>query len=211
MGYYPIFVELTGRRCVVIGGGLVAEKKVAELLAAGACVTVISPTITDGLREFLAQGSIFHVERAHQEGDLVDYELVFAATDDPNVNAKAFREARSRRIWINSADDPAHCDFILPGVVRRGALTVAVSTGGASPAATRAIREELENYFTADYASFVQIASEARRQLREKSLSVSGARWNQALKGNFRRLIREGRAEDAKKVLLETLEAWVCV
>ena len=209
MGYYPIFIELTERRCLVIGGGAVAERKVEELLAVGGRVTVISPTIADGLRDLLAQGSIRHVERAYEWGDLVDCELVFAATDDPEINAAAFREARSRRIWINSADDPAHCDFILPGVIRRGDLAVAVSTGGASPAATRAIREELEDYL-ADYARFVQVASEARRQLREKSVSVSGAVWNKALKGDFRRLIREGRAEEAKKVLLETLEAGLC-
>jgi siroheme synthase-like protein len=210
MGYYPIFLEMNGRPCVVIGGGAVAERKVEELLAAGAQVTVISPTIAEGLRDLLAQGSIRHVKRAYERGDLADCELVFAATDDPEINAAAFREAQSRRIWINSADDAAHCDFILPGVIRRGDLAVAVSTGGASPAATRAIREELEDYFTADYARFVEVAGEARRQLREKSMSVSGAVWNKALKGDFRRLIREGRAEEAKKVLLETLEAGLC-
>jgi siroheme synthase-like protein len=95
-------------------------------------------------------------------------------------------------------------------VIRRGDLAVAVSTSGASPAATRAIREELEDYFTDDYARFVEVASEARRQLREKSVAVSGAAWNRALKGDFRRLIREGRVAEAKKVLLETLEAGLC-
>src|SRR6266705_738326 len=158
MGYYPIFIELTERRCLVIGGGAVAERKVEELLAVGGRVTVISPTIAEGLRDLLAQGSIRHVERAYEWGD----------------------------------------------------LAVAVSTGGASPAATRAIREELEDYFTADYARFVQVAGEARRQLREKSVSVSGAVWNKSLKGDFRRLIREGRGEEAKKVLLEALEAGLC-
>jgi precorrin-2 dehydrogenase/sirohydrochlorin ferrochelatase len=210
MGYYPIFVELNDRRCLVIGGGTVAERKVEELLAMGARVTVISPAITGGLRDLLTRGSIRHVERAYQEGDLADCDLVFATTDHPTINAAAFREARSRRIWINSADDAAHCDFILPGVVRRGDLTVAVSTGGVSPAATRAIREELDDYFTPDYARFVQVAGEARRRLREKSVAVSGSVWNQALKGNYRSLIREGRTEEAKKLLLDTLEAQSC-
>ena len=210
MGYYPIFLELNERRCLVLGGGAVAERKVEELLAMGARVTVISPAITDGLRDLLVQGSIRHVERAYQEGDLADSDLVFAATEDQANNAAAFREARAQRIWINSADDAAHCDFILPGLVRRGDLTVAVSTGGVSPAATRAIREELDNYFTADYARFVQIAGEARRRLREKSLSASGAAWNKALKGDFRRLIREGRTEEARALLLQTLETNLC-
>jgi siroheme synthase-like protein len=210
MGYYPIFLELNDRRCIVLSGGAVAERKVEDLLAMGARVTVISPVITDGLRGLLAHGSIRHVERAYQEGDLVDCDLVFAATEDRAVNAAAFREARARRIWINSADDAAYCDFILPGLIRRGDLTVAVSTGGTSPAATRAIREELDNYFTADYARFVQIAGEVRRRLREKSLSVSGPVWNKALKGDFRRLIWEGRTEEARALLLQTLETNSC-
>ena len=210
MGYYPIFLELNGRSCVVIGGGGVAERKVEDLLAMGARVTVISPVITDALRGLLAHGSIRHVERAYQEGDLADSDLVFAATEDRAVNAAAFREACARRIWINSADDAAHCDFILPGLVRRGDLAVAVSTGGVSPAATRAIREELDDYFTGDYARFVQIAGEVRRRLREKSLSVSGSVWNNALKGDFRRLIWEGRTEEARALLLQTLEANLC-
>ena len=211
MGYYPIFLELNGRSCVVIGGGAVAERKVEELLAMGARVTLISPTITDRLRDLFAQSSIRYAERAYQEGDLADSDLVFAATEDRAINAAAFREARAQRIWINSADDAAHCDFILPGLIRRGDLTVAVSTGGASPAATRAIREELDNYFTADYARFVQVASEARCRLREKSLSASGAAWNKALKGDFRRLIQEGRTEEARNLLIETLENNLCV
>jgi precorrin-2 dehydrogenase / sirohydrochlorin ferrochelatase len=210
MGYYPIFLELSARRCVVLGAGAVAERKVEELLAMGARVTVISPAITDRLRELLVDGSIRYVERTYQEGDLAECDLVFAATDDPAINAAAFREARAHRIWINSADDAAHCDFILPGLIRRGDLTVAVSTGGASPAATRAIREELDHYFTADYARFVQIAGEVRRRLREKSLSVSGPVWNKALKGDFCRLIREGRTEEARTLLIQTLETNLC-
>ena len=176
MGYYPIFLELSARRCVVLGAGAVAERKVEELLAMGARVTVISPAITDRLRELLADGSIRYVERTYQEGDLAACDLVFAATDDPAINAAAFREARAHRIWINSADDTAHCDFILPGLIRRGDLT----------------------------------AGEVRRRLREKSLSVSGPVWNKALKGDFRRLIREGRTEEARTLLIQTLETNLC-
>src|SRR5207247_11326779 len=120
MGYYPIFIELTERRCLVIGGGAVAERKVEELLAVGGRVTVISPTITERLRDLLAQGSIRHVERAYDEGDLADCELVFAATDDPEINAGGFREARQLRIWINPAADHDDCGVVLPGVHRAG-------------------------------------------------------------------------------------------
>jgi siroheme synthase-like protein len=207
MGYYPVFLEMKDRRCVVIGGGAVAERKVEGLVAAGANVTVISPGITDGLKELLKQGAIRHVAREYQAGDRAGYDLFFVATDSSEINAVVFNEARSLRIWVNSADDPDHCDFILPAVIRRGDLTVAVSTGGASPAVARAIREELDEYFTAHYAWFVQIAGEVRRELREKSVSPAASAWKRALQGDFRRLIKEGRLVQAKELLLETLGA----
>ena len=207
MGYYPVFLEMKQRRCVVIGGGTVAERKVDGLLAAGASVTVISPAITVGIRDLLGQGAIRHVAREYRAGDRVGYDLVFVATDNPQTNAAVADEARSLRIWVNSADDPDHCDFILPAVIRRGDLAVAVSTGGVSPAATRAIREELEKYFTADYAEFVRIAGEARRELRDRSAAPAALAWNRALQGDFHRLIKEGKSALAKKHLLETLEA----
>jgi precorrin-2 dehydrogenase len=207
MGYYPIFLKMKDRRCVVIGGGAVAERKVEALVVVGADVTVISPVITDGLRDLLTQGAIRHIVREYQAGDWAGYDLVFVATDNSEINAAVSSEARSLRIWVNSADDPDHCDFILPAVIRRGDLAVAVSTGGVSPAATRVIREELDEYFTADYASFVQIAGEVRRELREKSVSPGSGAWNRALKGDFRRLIKEGRPVQAKDLLLEILGA----
>ena len=207
MGYYPIFLDLKDRRCVVIGGGAIAERKVEGLVAVGANVTVISPAITDGLRELLAQSAIRHVAREYRAGDRAGYDLVFVATDNSEINRAVSTEARSLRIWINSADDPDHCDFILPAVIRRGDLAVAVSTGGVSPAATRAIREELDEYFTADYAGLVQIAGEVRRELRKKSVSPGASAWNRALQGDFRRLIKEGQPRQAKELLLETLGA----
>jgi precorrin-2 dehydrogenase / sirohydrochlorin ferrochelatase len=207
VGYYPVFLEMKDRRCVVIGGGAVAERKVEGLVAVGANVTVISPAMTDGLRELLERGAIRHVAREYQAGDGAGYDLVFVATDNSEINAVVSSEARSLRIWVNSADDPDHCDFILPAVIRRGDLAVAVSTSGVSPAVARAIREELDEYFTADYARFVEIAGEVRRKLREKSVCPDAGAWNRALKGDFRRLIKEGRPERARELLLETLGA----
>jgi precorrin-2 dehydrogenase/sirohydrochlorin ferrochelatase len=207
MGYYPVFLEMKDRRCVVIGGGTVAERRVEGLVAVGANVTVISPAITDRLRNRLTQGAIRHVAREYRTGDRAGYDLVFVATDNSEINAAVAAEAPSLRIWVNSADDPDHCDFILPAVIRRGDLAVAVSTGGVSPAATRAIREELDEYFIVNYAIFVQIAGEVRRELREKSVAPSAEAWNRALRGDFRRLIREGKTMQAKALLLEKLGA----
>lgn len=184
-----------------------ANRRVEGLLTAGAAVTIVSPVITDGLRELARQGVARYVAREYVTGDLAECDLAFVATDDVAVNRAAFLEARSRAIWINSADDPENCDFILPAVIRRGELMVAISTGGASPGTTRAIREELEGYLTADYAELVQVASEARRELKDKSKVVSAREWNKALRGEIRILLKEGRVEQAKALLLKNLGA----
>ena len=210
MGYYPIYVDMRRRRCLVIGGGVVAERKVASLVEAGAAVTVISPDITEQIARWSKSGAIDFLARRYRTGDLAEFELAFVATDDSKVNAAVYEEGKNRGVWVNSADDPEHCDFILPSIIRRGNLVVAISTGGESPALARAVREELDEYFTADYARVVEIASEVRLELRARSLSASADAWNQALKGNFRCLIREGRLEEAKKILLETLETKLC-
>ena len=115
MGYYPVFLEMKDRRCVVIGGGAVAERKVEGLVAAGANVTVISPGMTDGLKELLKQGTIRHVAREYQAGDRAGYDLVFVATDNSEVNAAVSNEAQSLRIWVNSADDPGSLRFYSAG------------------------------------------------------------------------------------------------
>ncbi len=207
MGFYPIFADVSRLRCVVIGGGPVAGRRVDGLLNAGAAVTIISPEITDRLRESVKKAAVRHLARSYLAGDLAKCDLVFLATDDVGVHHAALSEARSRGIWTNSADEPENCDFILPAVVRRGELMVAISTGGASPATTRAIREELESYLTADYAELVQLAGEARRELKEKCLAVSAHAWNRALKGEIRIMLKAGQIEQAKALLLKNLGA----
>ncbi len=210
MGHYPIFLDMTGRACVVIGGGTVAERKVEGLLAEGASVTVISPALSSRLQVLAEEGRIRHVRREYSPGDLAGYQLAFVATDDGEVNAAVAREGRQRGVWVNVADDPAHCDFVLPSVLRRGELVVAVATGGASPALARAIREELEAYFTEDYAALAEIVAEVRRELKERASLPSAEAWRRALDGDLRRLIVEGRREEAKARLFWRLRAGQC-
>jgi len=207
MGYYPVLLDLAGRRCVMIGGGLVAERRVAGLVTAGAHISVISPRVTRALAALAAEGRIDHEPRAYREGDLAGADLAFVATDAGDVNAAVAREARERGLWINAADDPARCTFILPALVRRGDLTVAVATGGSSPALARAIREELETYLTDDYATLASIAAEARRELRAAGRPVTAEAWRRALGPEVRRLILERGRDDAKHRLLELLGA----
>jgi precorrin-2 dehydrogenase/sirohydrochlorin ferrochelatase len=210
MGFYPIFLELTGRPCLAIGGGSVAERKVEGLLAAEASVTVVSPTLTPGLEALAQAGRIRHVKRGYEPGDLESYRLAFVATDDRAVNAHVAAEGRERGVWVNAADDPANCDFILPSVVHRGGLMIAVATGGSSPALSRLIREELEDYFTDDYALLAEIAGEVRRELRGRGVSPSADAWRGALDRDLRRLIREGRQEEARARLFLRLRAGIC-
>ena len=207
MGFYPLFVDLAGRRCLVVGGGVVAERRVAGLLAAGATVTVVAPTLTDGLRALAATSRIYHEARTYAAGDVAGHELAFAAADGPGVSEAVLAEGRREDVWVNAADDPEHCDFFLPAVVRRGALTVAIGTGGLSPALTRAIREELEAYFTDDYAALVELVAEVRGELRGLRRSPDGDTWVRALGADLRRLLSEGRRDEAKQRLLEQLGA----
>ncbi len=209
-GHYPVFLDVTGRRCAVIGGGPVAERKVAGLIEAGARVTVIAPDLTKRLSAWVRQRAIRHVARQYRSGDLAGQRLAFIAVDATAVSAKVAREGRERGIWVNSADDPARCDFILPGVVRRGLLVVAVSSGGSSPALTRAIREELEGYFTKDYAGLARVTAAARQELRRRGERATADAWNRALDGDLRRLVAEGRERQAKARLLQRLRGEAC-
>ena len=206
-GYYPVFLDLARRACLVVGGGAVAEGKVDGLLAAGARVTVMSPTVTARLQALAAAGRIRSLARAYCPGDLTGYHLAFVATDDPEVSAAVSAEGRERGVWVNAADEPARCDFILPSVIRRGRLVVAVSTGGASPAAARAIREELEAYLTTDHAMLVEVAADVRQDLRARAMPADASRWRRALDGGLRRLIAGRRYAKARARLARALGA----
>ena len=207
MGFYPIFVDLGGRPCLVVGGGPVAERKVEGLLTAGAAVTVVSPVLTERLGRLAGEGVLRHLAREFRADDLAGFALAFVATDDGALNETVAHEARAAGVWVNAADDPARCDFILPAVLRRGDLTVAISTGGASPALTRALREELDAYLGQDYALLAELVGEVRRDLRARFRSPDAATWNRALDGDLRALLAAGRREEARRHLLERLGA----
>jgi siroheme synthase-like protein len=210
MALFPLFVELDGRPCVVLGGGAVAERKVAALLEAGAVVTVVSPVLSPALAALVAVGRIAHVARPYAEGDLADAALAFAATDDGAVNAEVAREGRARGVWVNAADDPAHCDAILPAVFHRGPITVAVSTGGASPALARAVRERLEGALPEAYGPLGEVAATARRELRASGRRASAQDWHAALDDGLGALLGGASWEDAARRLRARLERAAC-
>jgi siroheme synthase-like protein len=205
MSYFPIFLELKDRRCLVLGGGVVAERKIAGLLEVGAAMTVISPDVTETIARWSKSKMIELIARRYQSGDLSGYQVVFAATGDAEVNAEASEEGRRLGVWVNAADDPKHCDFILPSVLRRGQLSVAVSSGGGSPALARTIREELEMHLTEEYEQLATLAAEARAEAQKRSLSIPFETWRRALSGDVRQYLMRGEASRAKSCLLEEL------
>ena len=205
MRYYPVFLDIAGKPVVVIGGGEVAARKVEGLLDAGAQVTVVSPELHPDLAGLVAAGRLRYLGREYQPGDLEGYILAFVATDDRSANAAVAREGKERGVWVNAVDDPPNCDFVMPGVVRRGDLVVAVSTSGGSPAMARKMREELEAFLTEDYALLLELAAEVRAELRDKGLQVDPQVWNAALDVELRGLLAQGRRAEAKDRLLRSL------
>jgi precorrin-2 dehydrogenase/sirohydrochlorin ferrochelatase len=147
MAYLPIFLDVTGRKCLVVGAGDIAQRKVISLLEAGAEVMVVSPTVTEALSALARQGQIRHHRREYAAGDMEGAALVYAATDDAGLHKGLSEEAAARGIPINVADVPALCTFIAPAVLTRGSLKIAVSTGGASPGIAKRIVKQLERQF----------------------------------------------------------------
>lgn len=165
MGYIPIFLDVTGRECVVVGGGEVAARKVESLLEAGAHVTVVSPRLSPPMAAIVARGRVSHIARNYAGGDIRGCALVYAATDDPKLHRELAAEARALGIPINVVDVPELCTFIAPAVVKRGALQIAISTAGASPAFAARLRRELEDQFGDEYALTLEVLRAARRML----------------------------------------------
>src|SRR5580700_3127719 len=157
MGYIPIFLDVTGRECVVVGGGEVALRKVKALLEAGAHVTVVSPRVSPQLESLAARGLVKHVAREYECGDIRGCVLAYAATDDPKLHRELAAEARVLGIPINVVDVPELCTFIAPAVMKRGALQIAISTSGASPAFAARLRSELEDRFGTEYARTLEV------------------------------------------------------
>ena len=166
---------------------------------------VVSLRVSARLAKMADDGDIRVRLRSYRRSDLRGVAIVFAATDDRNVNAAVAADSRRRRIWVNAADDPDHCDFILPSVLRRGSLLVSVTTGGRSPALARIVREELERLLGSDYALLTDLAGDVRRELRTRGEQATAEAWTTALRGDVRRLVAAGRREEARRCLLEAL------
>ena len=205
--YYPVFLDLAERTAVVVGGGTIAEGKVHGLLEAGARVVVISPAATEAIRALAEDDAIRHEPRPYAPGDLAGAWLAIAATDDQAVNMAVAEEAARLRILVNVVDRPAQCTFIAPAVVRRGDLTLAISTNGKSPAMARYIREEIERLFPPEYGALLTLVAGVRSSLRSRGLTAPPDLWQEALSMDLLSLLRRGQAAEAAATLDRTLTA----
>ncbi|MCC6237651.1 MAG: bifunctional precorrin-2 dehydrogenase/sirohydrochlorin ferrochelatase [Dehalococcoidia bacterium] len=168
MGYYPIFVEMSGRRVLLVGGGHVALEKIGKLVESEADVTVVAPELIPEVRAFIEDGRARLLERQFEDGDTAGADLVFVATDNGAINRRVADEARARGLWVNAADDVANCDFILPGVASSGHITIATSTGGSSPALARWLRERMEAFLGTEVVALGDVLAELRVRARAR-------------------------------------------
>lgn len=162
---FPVNLDLKDRKCLVIGGGRVAERKVRSLLHCGAEVWVASPELTEGLEKLVEEGAVHFVSRCYATEDLDGCFLVISAADDREVNSRVADDCLARNIPVNVVDDPVRCSFTVPSVLRRGPLCIAVSTTGKSPLLAKKIREELEDLFGPEYAEFLELMGEIRNRV----------------------------------------------
>jgi|DewCreStandDraft_2_1066082.scaffolds.fasta_scaffold32782_2 precorrin-2 dehydrogenase/sirohydrochlorin ferrochelatase len=176
MKYFPLLLDLRGRSCVVIGGGSAALQKCRILLDAGARITLVSPRILPELADLLRSGAGTHVPRAYQRGDLAGHVLAVVATNDQAVQEAAAHEAEQLGILINVVDNPKRCSFIMPAILSRGDLTIAVSTAGRSPGFSGALRDRLAELLGPEYARAVEVAARLRERWQRQSIPLTERR-----------------------------------
>lgn len=205
--YYPVSLNIKDRKCVVVGGGEVALRKVRALLEHGARVTVISPNLIPELIRLAQHGEITALNREYRAGDLKDSFMAIAATDDSDTNRQVVREARDKAVLVNVVDDAQNSDFIVPSCLRRGDVTIAIATAGRSPALARKIRTSLEEKFGEEYAALAQLLDEVRTELKQQGIAVGGGDWQAALDlDRLTELLSKGEKEKAKALILNKLK-----
>ena len=205
LSYYPVYLDLRRRRCVIFGGGEVAERKIQNLLECQAEVIIISPTVTPGILERLERGELRWESRKYIEGDLTGIFLAIAATDQRAVNAAIATEAAREKVILNVVDDAPLCTFIAPSIVRRGDVTVALSTAGTSPALARKLRESLERSDILEYADLSGVLSSARRELKLRGVNIPPDRWQECIDGDLLTLVKAGKEKQAFDELMRML------
>ncbi|MDP3790920.1 MAG: bifunctional precorrin-2 dehydrogenase/sirohydrochlorin ferrochelatase [Candidatus Omnitrophota bacterium] len=198
--YYPINLCLKNKKCLVIGAGVVAERKIRRLLGSGALVSVVSPVSTPALKALWKKKKIVFKNRKFDLRDLSGAYMVIAATTDRSVNSAASSYCLKNNILVNVVDSPEECSFILPSVIRRGALTISISTDGVSPALSKKIRQDLDKVFGPEYADYLRIMKDLRPKVREKIKNMKSRKcfFKETLKGQIFDLLRQKKVRQVK-------------
>lgn len=205
--YYPMFADLAARRCVVIGGGAIAQGKIMTLLDYGAAVTVISPEATRKILSYAKQGRIRYAKREFRPGDLRGAWLAFAATDNQRINELVFKTAERLRIFTNVIDQKPLCSFIVPSIVKRGDVVIGISTGGASPAVAKHLRKELAARVGPDYARMTRLLGSLRARAKSRLPDYQSRKryFDGLIAGKVFQLVRAGRVAEARREALAAL------
>lgn len=204
--YYPVFLNIRGKKCLVVGGGEVALRKVKTLLDHGANVEVVSTSLCSELSRMARDGVIQLFQRGYEIEDLQNTLIVVAATDDSKINERVANDARRQSTLVNIVDDPQLSDFIVPSYFTRGDIIIAVSTSGKSPALARKIRTELEKKFIPEYAQLALLASEVRSELKQEGITVDGDDWQKVMDlDTLIKLLENDKKEEAKVIMLKDL------
>jgi siroheme synthase-like protein len=203
--YYPVFLDLAGRLCVVVGGGTIAERKVTGLLESGARVVVVAPALTPLLAELDRKGRFERRARTYRPGDLKGAFLAIAATDDKAVHERIAIEAKRRNVLLNVVDDVPLCQFIAPSIARRGDLTVAVSTAGKAPVLAVRLRQQIEGMLRPEHARFLEIAGTLRQPLatRYPDFAERRALWYRLVDSDILEKLGEGDEAAAWRTISE--------
>ena len=209
--YYPAFIDIKDRNCLVIGGGNIGEEKVQKLLECEAKVIVISPEVNPGVSDLARDSRIEWRQRPYRSGDLSDAFICIASTDDNAVNREIAREAEERNVLLNVVDVTPLCTFLAPAVSRRGVVTLAASTGGASPALARKFREVLDGspiesgHPVMEYADLAPLLADARAEIRGKGITLFTDHWQACITDSLVDMVQDGKYDEARVILLQDL------
>jgi precorrin-2 dehydrogenase/sirohydrochlorin ferrochelatase len=201
--YYPVSLDMTDKRCVIIGGGAVAERKAERLIECNAQVVVVSRSLTPALEDRKKENAIEHIDADYEKKTLRGAFMVIGATDRDDVNAQVSQDARSLGMLVNIVDDPDRCNFILPSLLQQGDLSIAVSTGGKSPALARKIKEDLQKQYGPEYESLLKIMGSLRKKvLAQGHASEANKTIFEALvHSDMLQAIRDGNRDLVKKII----------
>lgn len=207
MRYYPIFIDLNGRKAVVVGGGNIAERKVRTLLECGALVTVVSPEVTPCLGEIISEGRVAWINRHYQAGDLSGAFCTYAATDDNTVNTAVYEEASRNSQLCNVVDVPPLCNFIVPSIVDRGDLTIAISTSGNSPALAKRLKAMVAEEYGEEWRMLNDMLGRLRPEVKRRHPEEAPRNdvLARLLEAGVLDMLREGRESEAEELAWRVL------